>query len=252
MAYNIVALIILISFGGCIPAVKLSNNEVVELKIDDFISERRYYNVNKNLIGLVSFEKEKSGKVTPIDSVFYQIAPSGKLEKVLHFNYENGKYVVNSNAPILNFYETLFNNLAGSNEFKKVSNAYLLIEAMNDICIITGSVLDNGLNVAELRKAKSDSTSNGLTTMICYDSLNSAFIGLSEELQSYFYQQQLKELKFTIRNNFLMKEDYYFSTGKFTREYNYSKNGKPASVMISAQNNNSMIIGRSFKEYRYR
>jgi hypothetical protein len=251
MVYNIVSLIILIPFSGCNPAVNLSNKEVVEIKTDGFISERRYYNANKNLIGLVSFEKEKLGKGAPIDSVCYQITPKGELEKVLHFNYENGKYVVNNDAPILTFYETLFSNIAGCNDFKGVSNAYLLMEAMNDICIITGSVLDNGQNVAELQKTKTDSISDGLTTMISYD-LNSAFIGLTEELQSYFYQQQLKELKFTIKNNFLMKEYYYFSRGTFTREYIYSKNGKLASVMISAQSNDSIIISRVFKEYSYR
>lgn len=251
--YNTLLAIVLLAFCGCGSGVMSSKEEIIEIRLNDFTKERRYYNENRILIGIIQFKTDKTkGGRTPIDSVRYDLSSTGELLKVNYFNYENGRYTADTNNPIQNYYEALFKSISGCGEIKSVNNAYILLEASNDICAIASSVLSNGQEASAVRKERNDSSLNKVNKTVTYDSLNSIFIGLSEEVQSHFFQQPLKTLVIAITNNFLSKEDYYFSEGQVTREYIYKK-GKLSSVIVTTRRNDGetekIIKQYSFRQY---
>ena len=238
------------SLGRCNANHLTSKQEIVDIKTNGFLRERRYYNGNKKLIGVVNFKKK--GKVaTPIDSICFKIKPSGEVDNVLHFNYVNGHYITDENSVMSKFYEGLIANLTECDDFKGVKKAYILIEAMNDVCSITHSVLTNGKQVSEARKVQTDFTSQGLTSIITYNHLQSRFSGLTLDLQSYFDQELLNTVKLTLKNNFLITEDYYFSKGKLTRKYVYNKKGNLVLIIVAAKHKDRNKTYRTVREYNY-
>jgi len=248
--YNTVIVILILAFSGCGSKGMSSKEEIVEVKLNEFVKERRYYDRNKNLVGIVHFKTDKSKQErTPLDSVRYDVSPTGQLLKVKYFNNARGKYEADANSPMQNYYEVLINNISECSEIKGITNAYLLLEASNDICIIAGSLLSDGKEASSLRKQTNDSSLEGTKKTITYDSLNSKFIGLSEELQSQFYHQPLKTLVITIRSNLLNKEDYYFSEGRATREYIYKKRKLLFSIITVRRNDGE--TKKIVKEYSY-
>ena len=67
-----------------------------------------------------------------------------------------------------------------------------------------------------------------------YDNINSRFNNLSNDLQSFFYNQQLLKFQFSTQDNSLLSEKYFFYNGFFTRTYFY-KNHKIEKIVIEAK-----------------
>ena len=241
-------ILFLSSLFGCVAVYGDSKDNILEIRKNGLLIESRHYTINKMLESIVHFKSDKF-KSIPIDSIFFKNTSPGNLDKIFFFSYSKGHYKYEENVLMTTYYQTLLYRNKDCPLINNLVTSYDLFESLRDICNITTSVLPNGEETSILKKERMEKYTNNI--IITYDNLNSRFNGLSNGLQSYFYHKQLNKLCINMRDHFLVKEEYFFENGKFTREHSYQNQQLERTVSIIHYNDSKDTISFIY-EYVYK
>lgn len=218
---------------------------IVEIADNKTLVTRRYYDKNNRLVSLIEFDKEIK---IPIDSISFLYNTKKELHDVVVYNYYQGKYQIDSSSQIgSQYYLSAYNyDSSGCGDFFSLKSGYVISPELKDICTIRNAVLPDGQEVQALEKI----SYQGNRKILEYNELNSKFTHLSKDIQSFFYNQELLEVRISIENSSLISEEYFFSNGIFTRNYLY-KEDKIENVTIDVKYKDD-TLQRINRHYSYR
>lgn len=209
--------------------------KVIRMTQDTLLVQRIYYqglNEEKQVISKVHL----NGRNHTLDSIQFIRDKTGKIIAKDVYQYKNGVYekqVLGSGT----FSEVKCEILS------KVTKPQFYLRDLSDICIITSATLPEGGIVAK----KIRSLIDGDTINIYAEKINARFRGLSQEIESFFYNQILHSFKLQILGDKLLTEWYVFEDGTLQRIYYYDS--KELTVTIKAKYNNGerRVIKMNYK-----
>ena len=198
--------------------------KVIRVTQDTLLVQRIYYqglNEKKQLISKVHL----NGRNHPLDSIQFIRDKSEKIIAKDVYQYRNGVYEkqVLGSGP---YREVKCDILS------KVTKPQFYLRDLSDICIIASATLPEGGIVAN----KITSSIDGDTIIIYAEKIDSRFRGLSQEIESFFYDQILHSFKLQIQGDKLLTERYVFEDGTLLRIFYYDS--KELIVTIKANYNN--------------
>lgn len=204
------------AFGNCNP-IRVSKEDslkIVQIVQDNKLVKKEYIDLQNSLVCSVTYNTSIN---TPQDSINFSYNSKEELTDVVEYEFLNGKYRKLSFSSSKRYYENLFNSKKECPDLYSFKSAPLLLNELNDMCLIKNSVLSDGREVSELETQSQEDN----IKILKFDGINSRYNNLSEEIGSYFYNKVLKSLKISLRGNVIIQEEYLFEDGSFNREYLY-------------------------------
>ncbi len=205
-------LLLLLSLFSCSAEASKKGGDlkVCIIKQNGILVEKRYFDPKGEISGIVTYSKDG---MNPKDSVSFN-------GQITTYNYEEGRYSVNKLSLVRDYYTQVYSVDSICPFFKLIRHRFLIEEVISNLCVLQGSVLSDGTEVAT--KAEIVNALNEVT--IKYPKLNSVFNNLPEVIQSYFYNKPLVSLELSINDGYLQKETYSFSEGTALRHFIYDNN----------------------------
>ncbi len=214
-------------FANCTQASIDENDSerVIEVLREGMLIRKEYFGLNNLLKSSVTFSDNNQ----PQDSIAFVYSTKNEFISFSEYQFKNGRYEKVNLSPSYNYYQGIFASVKECSDMYLSKNSSLLLKEFNDLCIIQSSVLADGREALSIRKKLQE----GELTVYIFENMNSKFTNLSEEIESYFYDKTLLDLKIKFRGDDLIEETYTFENGIFSRIYSYEKNLKEKMLTVA-------------------